>query len=82
MRHIVARLTGRAVRALAHGVRPVSALAPSRRVAPIAGPGAKRDGLAPTRGRFLKDVRTHEVAAGAKKMTAPFARRSAAAEAF
>ena len=44
---VVARLAGRAVRALVPGVRPVSALTPSRGVAPSTGPGTKRDGLAP-----------------------------------
>ena len=50
MRRIVARLASRAVRALAHGVRPVSALAPSRGVAAGTVPSAKRDGLAPAHG--------------------------------
>jgi len=48
----VARFACGTVWPLAHGVRPVSALAPSRRVAAGTGPGAKRDGLAPTHGRF------------------------------
>ena len=52
VRRVVARLARRTVRALAHGVRPVSALAPSRGVAVGAGPGAKRDGLAPAHGRL------------------------------
>ena len=48
LRRVVAQLAGRAVRTLAPGIRPVSALAPSRGVAP----GAKRDGLAPAHGRL------------------------------
>jgi len=52
VRRVVARLAGRAVWALAYGIRPVSALAPSWGVAPGAGPGAKRDGLAPAHGRL------------------------------
>ena len=47
-----ARLACRAVWALAHGVRPVSALASGRRVAASAGPGAKRDVLASAHGRL------------------------------
>ena len=37
---------------MAHGVRPLSALAPSRRVAARVGPGAKYGGLTPAHGRF------------------------------
>ena len=47
---VVTRLASRAVRALAPGVRPVSALTPSRDMAPSAGSRAKRDGLVPTHG--------------------------------
>ena len=52
VRGVVAGLAGRAVWPLAHGVRPLSALAASRRVAAGAGPGAKRDGLASAHGRL------------------------------
>jgi transposase len=49
---VLARFACGTVRPLAHGVRPVSALAPSRGVATGTSPGAKRDGLAPTHGQF------------------------------
>jgi hypothetical protein len=52
LRRVVARLAGRAVWPLAHGIRPVSVLAPSRRVAAGAGPGAKRHRLTPAHGRL------------------------------
>ena len=52
LRGVLARLARRTVWALAHGVRPVSALAPSRGVAPGAESGTKRDGLAPAHGRL------------------------------
>ena len=52
VRRIMARLAGRTVRALAHSIRPVSTLVPSRSVGAGAGSGAKRDGLAPAHGRF------------------------------
>ena len=45
-----ARFARQTVRPLAHGVRPVSALAPSRGVAAGTVPSAKRDGLAPAHG--------------------------------
>ena len=78
MWRIVARLAGRAVRALAHGVRPVSALAPSRGVALGAGSGAKRDGLAPAHGRLDDRARASGDRRGEKKIVLS-ARRSAAA---
>ena len=52
LRGVVAGLAGRAVWPLAHGVRPLSALAASRRVAVRAGPGAEPHGFAPAAGRF------------------------------
>ena len=52
MRGVVARFARGTVRPLAHGVRPLSALAASRRVAAGAGPGAERDGVAPVAGRL------------------------------
>ena len=52
VRGVVARFAGRAVRSLAHGVRPLPALAASRGVAVRAGPGAEPHGFAPAAGRF------------------------------
>ena len=79
VRRVVARIAGRAVRALAPGIRTVSALAPSRGVAPGAGLGAKRDGLAPAYGRLDGRTRAMKGRRG-KEMTALLARRSAADE--
>ena len=52
LRRVVARLAGRSGQAPAPGVRPVSALASSRRVAMGASSGAKRDRFAPAHGLF------------------------------
>ena len=67
MRGVMARFTRRPVRPLAHGVRPLSALAPSRGVAARAGPGAKRHGLAPATGRFHRRARPPGGGGGQKK---------------
>ena len=52
LRSVLARFARGTVWPLAHGIRPFSALAPSRRVAAGAGSGAKRHGLAPPAGRL------------------------------
>jgi transposase len=67
VRRFVARLARRTFWPVAHSVRAFSALAPGRRVAAGAGPGAKRHGFAPAAGRLHRRAGAPGGGGGQKK---------------